>query len=391
MTKDYDSVSNLPLRSQRNKRKRNRHKTTILTITVVLTGLIVLALLPIINQFDLLTANVESIADNNITVTAHSQMPIPLHSEKSSILLQQFIEKEIKDEQPEVLEVNKSEIIDELPEGNVNDVPTQKILAERIVKHEVKTNETLESITKLYFADASFQDSVAIYNNIKNPEKEVQVGMTLNIPDPHFATFHEVNKGETLISISKKYYETGDVVRQLAQYNNITNPDHVPFGTRIEIPSPSTLKSIKLKPESKVENQPSTQTQTQKGISILIDKSTNKLSVYQGTEVTHTFSVGTGKTPSLTPEGEFTIVNKIESPWYSAKSIPGGDPNNPLGSHWLGLDVPGTGGTKYGIHGTNNPSSIGGYVSAGCIRMNNSDVQWIYEHIPTGTKVTIKN
>jgi LysM repeat protein len=43
----------------------------------------------------------------------------------------------------------------------------------------------------------------------------------------------------------------------------------------------------------------------------------------------------------------------------------------------------------YGIHGTNNPASIGKAVSNGCIRMNNADVNYVYSLVPIGTEVNI--
>ncbi|MBB6218625.1 LysM repeat protein [Anaerosolibacter carboniphilus] len=43
----------------------------------------------------------------------------------------------------------------------------------------------------------------------------------------------------------------------------------------------------------------------------------------------------------------------------------------------------------YGIHGTNNPASIGRAVSNGCIRMYNQDVNYVYSLVPIGTEVTI--
>ena len=59
---------------------------------------------------------------------------------------------------------------------------------------------------------------------------------------------------------------------------------------------------------------------------------------------------------------------KAKDPYYIAKNIPG-SPKNPLGSRWMGFNARGTDGSKYGIHGTNQPSSIGKYISQGCIRM----------------------
>lgn len=49
----------------------------------------------------------------------------------------------------------------------------------------------------------------------------------------------------------------------------------------------------------------------------------------------------------------------------------------------------GTYGTTYAIHGNNNESSIGKYVSAGCIRMHNDDIHWLYPKIAKNTRVII--
>lgn len=124
-------------------------------------------------------------------------------------------------------------------------------------------------------------------------------------------------------------------------------------------------------------------------VSLVISKSKHVLQVYVNETLIYTFPVATGKS-HLTPEGEFTIANKVKNPWYLRKNIPGGDRRNPFGTRWMGLSVPNTGGYKYGIHGTNNPYSIGRSVSAGCIRMRNKDVEWLFSHIPVGTKVIIR-
>ena len=55
-----------------------------------------------------------------------------------------------------------------------------------------------------------------------------------------------------------------------------------------------------------------------------------------------------------------------------------------LGSRWLGFNMPG-----YGIHGTIEPETIGKQVTAGCVRMRNSDVEELYDILPLGTEVSI--
>lgn len=124
-------------------------------------------------------------------------------------------------------------------------------------------------------------------------------------------------------------------------------------------------------------------------VHIEINKTTNQLTVFLNDVPIYRFPVATGKNKTLTPEGEFRIITKVKNPWYVPKRIPGGSKENPLGTRWLGLSVPRTGGYKYGIHGTNNPYSIGHHVSQGCIRMQNKDVEWLFQNIPLGTTVFI--
>jgi lipoprotein-anchoring transpeptidase ErfK/SrfK len=64
--------------------------------------------------------------------------------------------------------------------------------------------------------------------------------------------------------------------------------------------------------------------------------------------------------------------------------IPGGSPRNPMGVAALTLS-----GGEYAIHGTNVPSSIGGFVSYGCIRMYNQDITDLYDRVSVGTRVVV--
>ncbi|MBM7702755.1 hypothetical protein JOC83_001589 [Bacillus iocasae] len=122
---------------------------------------------------------------------------------------------------------------------------------------------------------------------------------------------------------------------------------------------------------------------------IIINKSTNQLAFFDNGKIVKTFKVATGRSMSYTPEGTFSIVNKIKNRPYYKKNIPGGSPNNPLGDRWLGLNARGTYGTTYAIHGNNNPSSIGKYVSSGCVRMYDNDVRWLFDRVKLHTKVVI--
>jgi lipoprotein-anchoring transpeptidase ErfK/SrfK len=122
---------------------------------------------------------------------------------------------------------------------------------------------------------------------------------------------------------------------------------------------------------------------------VIVNKTTNELALIDDNKVQTVVSVGTGKTKELTPEGLFTITVKAEEPYYRRKDIPGGDPKNPLGSRWIGFDAEETDGRTYGIHGTNQPASIGKYVSQGCIRTQNEVISSLYPLIPLGTKILV--
>ncbi len=83
--------------------------------------------------------------------------------------------------------------------------------------------------------------------------------------------------------------------------------------------------------------------------------------------------------PDWTPPEEM-----IERQPYLPRWMAGG-PGNPLGARALYL-----GNTVYRIHGTNQPQTIGSAVSSGCFRLVNPDVVDLYDRIPMGTKVVVR-
>lgn len=94
-----------------------------------------------------------------------------------------------------------------------------------------------------------------------------------------------------------------------------------------------------------------------------------------------------------TPCGNFHIQSKaVWPPWnaYWGEYMPGGSAKNPLGARWLGTSARGAErGWPIGIHGTNQPSSIGQRISGGCCRTYNANAIELYNNIPIGTPVWI--
>jgi lipoprotein-anchoring transpeptidase ErfK/SrfK len=136
----------------------------------------------------------------------------------------------------------------------------------------------------------------------------------------------------------------------------------------------------------------------QKPGTIVIDTHQNFLYLVEKNGMARRYGVGTGK-PGFEWAGTHKITAKREWPdWrppaemiarenakgkYLPTYLPGGI-DNPLGARALYI-----GTTEYRIHGTNQPWTIGGAVSSGCIRMRNEDVVDLYERVPVGATVVV--
>jgi lipoprotein-anchoring transpeptidase ErfK/SrfK len=107
--------------------------------------------------------------------------------------------------------------------------------------------------------------------------------------------------------------------------------------------------------------------------SIIVSLNQRQLYLLENNRVVKGYPVGIGKILTATPSGTFRIINKVPNP------------GGPFGAMWMGFDKP-----HYGIHGTNDPGSIGKQVSKGCIRMYNPDVLELSRIVPIGTMVTIR-
>ncbi|WP_210366340.1 L,D-transpeptidase family protein [Bacillus sp. REN3] len=162
---------------------------------------------------------------------------------------------------------------------------------------------------------------------------------------------HIVKKGETLSMIAAAYRRS--LKQILAANPRIIHPGLIFPGQRITIPGLPDPSSIPY--------------------SISVSLRNRRLTLYKSGIPVKTYSVGIGKMLTQTPVGNFVIVNREPNP------------GGPFGVLWLSLSKRG-----YGIHGTNNPSSIGKQVSKGCIRMYNRDVLELARMVPNGTRVSIR-
>ncbi len=173
-----------------------------------------------------------------------------------------------------------------------------------------------------------------------------------------------IQSGDVLINVGKKFAVPHEILMTI---NGIAQANAIRAGERLKIPrGPFHVK---------------------------IHKSTFRLDVFLGDVYLRSYRVGLG-TENGTPEGVWKVKNRLPNPTYyppasasNKRIIPPGDPSNPLGKHWIGLE--GTEGDAvgregYGIHGTIEPESIGKAVSLGCIRMHNEDVAFLYQLVMPG-------
>ncbi|MFH1305432.1 MAG: L,D-transpeptidase family protein [Candidatus Omnitrophota bacterium] len=192
-------------------------------------------------------------------------------------------------------------------------------------------------------------------NNIYAILGKINMGLLQSPALTENSLIHEVQKGDTLFAIAKKYGTTAGFIKMV-----------------------NGLKGDLIKPGQKLKIVLSK-------FSILVDKSRNMLVLKKDGKLFKIYSVSTGENNS-TPVGMFKIEEKMIKPtWYKVGTIVSPDSTEyELGERWMGLSIQG-----YGIHGTRDETTIGAQVTGGCVRMHNSDVVELFDIVPSGTEVEI--
>ena len=118
---------------------------------------------------------------------------------------------------------------------------------------------------------------------------------------------------------------------------------------------------------------------------IVVSLEDRKLALLENGQVKKVYAVAVGRASTPSPVGTFVIERRVINPTYihNGKVVPAG-PGNPVGTRWMGLSIHG-----YGIHGTNEPHSIGSAASHGCIRMAKADLEEFYPLVQVGDTVVL--
>jgi LysM repeat protein len=184
--------------------------------------------------------------------------------------------------------------------------------------------------------------------------------------DDPYAALYTVESGDSLIKIAQKLRTSADW-RLLQRINRMSNPGSLSVGQKLKYIS-HPFHGV-------------------------VHKYAYRMDVYLGPAerpeqwvYVRSLRVGLGEADS-TPVGSFVVrkaSKMVNPPWTNPRTgerFAGGDPKNPIGKYWIGLEGLGEAAayTGYGIHGTIEPESIGHQRSMGCVRLLDQDIALMYE------------
>ncbi|MBP3708503.1 MAG: L,D-transpeptidase family protein [Clostridia bacterium] len=278
----------------------------------------------------------------------------------------------------EVSQFNKDIVNEETKEAmqeteEVKKENTDEEKTEEESKEEVKKEEPKQEVKKTE-------------KKVEQPKKEfvvtdisktmyVNVNDSLNVrsgPDTSYSRLGSLKRADEI----KITGETGEWYR-------------ISYNGRVGYIKACYLSSTKpepiQQPEPEIYSEPSSGGSTINNL-IIINSRNNTLRYYVGGSLRRSYRCATGTSGTPTPQGKFSVFEKLVDRPYYKQNIPGGAPNNPLGPRWMQFK-----GGGYAIHGTNTESSIGTNASHGCVRMHNSEVIELYDMVPIGTTVIVKN
>jgi lipoprotein-anchoring transpeptidase ErfK/SrfK len=220
-----------------------------------------------------------------------------------------------------------------------------------------------------------------------------------------FLPYHDVAD-----AIAEKFHSDTHFLEQL----NPGKLKNVKPGDQLKVPNvePFELASVKdIKPGSEtapqaaneIEDQPETQASptgespAPRNVSVKIDTKTNMLGVFENEKLIAAYPVAIGSAKNASPIGDWKVrgIAKLPRFRYDKEMLEHGErsgnfymlppgPRNPVGVMWIALNKKGI-----GIHGTDDPRSIGHAVSHGCIRLANWDVVRLATKIKAGDNVSI--
>lgn len=250
----------------------------------------------------------------------------------------------------------------------ISSVPSDPASAVRKLIAEDRFKEARLRLAREYFSKTAAPEQ---RNALEPLMLQISRRLIVEAPTDSDFAFYTVQPGDSLIKIAQSYRSQPGfehVSYGILKLMNGLNRNLIRVGQKLRIPRGE--------------------------VAVVVRKSQFKLYIFYEGIAFKAFPIAIGAEADSTPEGVYRMGGKTAKPtWWPPEStglqgpIPYGDPRNPLGSHWIALyhDLH----SGLGIHGTNDPDSIGTRASLGCIRMKNEDVQLLFAVTLEGMKCYI--
>lgn len=219
------------------------------------------------------------------------------------------------------------------------------------------------------------------------PEAENFVGPTSSRPSEQ-AKFKALKYGSLLELICERFHAAEAFVRKINPGKNL---DQLQPGDTVRVPNVNPFKIEDLREGFMPDN---SELANRK---VIIDTRERFLEIHDGDKLVAEFPITPGSSTLPAPLGTWKILGIATLPWFrhdegvlnagvrteNFYNLPSG-PNNPVGVLWMGLNKP-----HVGVHGTNNPETIGRAASHGCIRTANWDAARIKDLVTKNCVVEI--
>ncbi len=190
--------------------------------------------------------------------------------------------------------------------------------------------------------------------------------------------------------VAERFHSAEDYIRKI-NHDRDLDCDHLEVGDELKVPNVLPFEIEKVK---EMQMKPNKAFAARK---IYVDTKERLLEVFENDQLVCVFPITPGSTSLPAPVGTWKIVGAATWPWFRYDegmlnygvrteefyNLPPG-PNNLVGVVWMGLDKPGI-----GMHGTNNPETIGRAASHGCVRLANWDAIRVKDLVSVGNTVII--
>ena len=241
----------------------------------------------------------------------------------------------------------------------------------------IDENVPLESVYPVYTFHTVAKTDMKFVGNL--PGKTAEQAQRKSLPYAAYADF-----------VAERYHTSPEF---LARLNPGVRFGKLNPGDPVRVPN---VEPFKIEEMPETGNLP--EREEYKSRHIVITRSETILELFDGDKLIAAIPIAPGSPAHPTPPGHWRILGIASMPTFRWDAgvlsrgvrtsnfymLPAG-PRNPVGVAWMGLNKPGI-----GIHGTNNPYSIGTFASHGCMRTANWDISRICHMVTAGVQVEIK-